>query len=356
MIIIGSSRKMRSAVLTAPGQPLEIIDGIAVPDLRLGQVLVKLAYSGVCHSQVMEASGGRGADHWLPHMLGHEATGRVIETGPEVNKVAVGDLVVLGWIKGAGHEAGGCQYPHGARVINAGGVTTFSDHAVVSENRLVKLPKGVPLDLGVLFGCALPTGAGLVLNEVQPRAGTSLVVFGLGGIGLSALMVARTFDLSTLIAVDISTTKLDLANTLGADHVINAQNEDVVARILEIVPSGADYCVECSGQVLVIEQAFLASHPKTGLTVFASHPKAGEKISLDPHHLISGRQIRGSWGGACDPDRDVPRFAELWRAGVLPLEHLITPHRYTLDTINEALNDLAEGRAIRPIIELDAHV
>lgn len=347
---------MRSAVLTALGQPLEIVDGIVPPDLRAGQVLVKIAYSGVCQSQVMEASGNRGADRWLPHMLGHEATGRVISIGKDVSKVNVGDLVVLGWIKGSGCEAGGCQYNHGDRVINAGGVTTFSDHAVVSENRLVKLPDGVPLDLGVLFGCALPTGAGLILNEVSPVPGSTLAVFGLGGVGMAAFLAARICDLKKLIAVDVSPEKLALAQQLGADHVIDARSEDPVARIAELVPPGADYCAECSGHVRVIEQAFLASHPNTGLTVFASHPKAGDKITLDPHHLISGRQIRGSWGGASDPDRDIPRFAELWRNGRLPLEHLVSARRYRLDEVNEALDDLASGRAMRPVIELDPDV
>lgn len=346
---------IRAAVLTKIGAPLEVMEDIAVPDLRAGQVLVKLAYSGVCHSQVMEASGGRGPDRWLPHMLGHEATGRVISTGPEVTKVASGDLVVLGWIKGMGYEAGGCHYPHGDFTINAGGVTTFSDHAVVSENRLVPLPEGVPLDLGVLFGCVLPTGAGLVLNELQPEAGCTVSVFGLGGIGLAALMAARTYDVR-LIAVDISKEKLDLARDLGADHIINAAEEDPLARIRDIAAPGSEYCVECSGLTSVIEQAFLASHPQKGLTIFASHPKVGEKIALDPHHLISGRRIQGSWGGGSDPDRDVPRMAELWRDGKLPLERLISPRRYRLDEVNEALDDLRFGRALRPVIELNGDV
>ncbi|HAG73609.1 MAG TPA: acetoin dehydrogenase [Gammaproteobacteria bacterium] len=346
---------MRAAVLTKLGAPLEIFDGISVPNLGVGQALVKIAYSGVCHSQVMEAKGGRGHDRWLPHMLGHEATGRVISTGSGVTKVVTGDLVVLGWIKGQGCEAGGCQYICDELKINAGGVTTFSDHTVVSENRLVKLPKGVPLDLGVLFGCALPTGAGIVFNEAQPEAGSSVVVFGLGGIGLSALIAARTYDVN-LIAVDISSSKLELALKLGADHVIDASSSSPVSLIKQITGLGADFCLECSGQTSVIQQAFLASHPNKGLTIFTSHPPAGEVITLDPHHLIAGRKIQGSWGGASNPDRDVPLMATLWKSGNFPIEELISQKRYSLSEINEALNDLAEGRALRPIIEIDAHV
>lgn len=346
---------MRAAVLTELGEPLTVMDDIAIPDLREGQVLVRLAYSGVCHSQLMEARGGRGPDRWLPHMLGHEATGRVLQVGHGVAKVAPDDLVVLGWIKGQGCEAGGCQYPHGDVVINAGGITTFSDHSVVSENRLVKLPEGVPLDLGVLFGCALPTGAGLVFNEVQPEKDAHVAVFGLGGVGLAALIAARTYDVS-LIAIDVSAEKLQLARELGADHVIDASIDNPVERLRQMTNGGADYCVECSGQTRVIEQAFLASHPSRGRTFFASHPPSGEMISLDPHHLIAGRRIQGSWGGASQPDRDVPRMAELWRAGKLPLERLISERRYRLDEINEALDDLAEGRALRPVVELNADV
>ena len=346
---------IQAAVLTELAKPLEIYDGIAVPELKPGQVFVKIAYSGVCMSQVMEQSGARGADPWIPHMLGHEATGRVVSTGSEVVKVAPGDLVVLGWIKGEGAECGGCQYPHGDQVINAGGVTTFSTHAVVSENRLVKLPEGVPLDIGVLFGCAMPTGAGIVLNELNPRPGSKIAVFGVGGIGTCALMATMMHDFSQVIAVDVSPEKLALARELGATHVIDASKNAPVPVIREITEGGVDYAVEASGHVRVIEQAFDATHPKRGLTVFASHPKAGEKISLDPHAMISGRQIRGSWGGGCDPDRDVPRFAEMYRSGRLPLERLLT-RRYGLDQINEALDDLKAGRVFRPLIVIDPDV
>lgn len=346
---------IRAAVLTELGAPLELVEAIPVPDLRPGQVLARIAYSGVCMSQVMEQTGARGPDRWLPHMLGHEATGRVAAVGEGVTKVAPGDLVVLGWIRGTGAETGGCQYDCGGRVINAGGVTTFSTHAVVSENRCVKMPEGVPLHLGVLFGCALPTGAGIVMNELDPRPGTSIAVFGLGGIGLAALMATVMHDFTEVIAVDISEEKLALAREIGATQVLNARDhspDEVIARIHEITKGGADYAVEASGHVRVIEQAFLATHPKRGLTVFASHPRAGETISLDPHHLIAGRQIRGSWGGGCDPDRDIPRFAEMYRAGRMPLEKLISK-RYRLDQINEAMDDLKAGRAFRPLIEID---
>jgi S-(hydroxymethyl)glutathione dehydrogenase/alcohol dehydrogenase len=344
---------VKAAILSELNRPLEVLSGVQTGALRRGQVLVKLAYSGVCHSQLMEARGRRGADPYLPHLLGHEGTGKVVETGEGVTKVRPGDLVVLGWIKGRGLDGGGTQYRLGDRTLNAGGVTTFNESAVVSENRLTPLPAGVPLDVGVLLGCAVPTGAGIVANDLRPVPGSSIAVFGLGGIGMSALMATKLFDCKTVIAVDIAADKLAVAEAFGATHALDASQVDPVATIRELTGgAGVDYAVESSGRVRVIEQAFESVRRSGGVCVFASHPAHGERISLDPYDLICGKQIRGSWGGNCVPDDDIPKFAALYRAGKLPLEKLIT-RRYTLDRINEALDDLESGRVTRPLIEID---
>lgn len=346
---------MRAAVLSELGKPLEILGGIGIPDLGPGQVLVDVAYSGVCRSQLMEVRGARGEDRWLPHMLGHEASGRVLAIGSDVTKVAPGDLVILTWIKGAGHEGGGAKYACGDRIINAGGVTTFSDKAVISENRVVKKPDGLPLDVAVLFGCALPTGAGLVLNELKPRAGTSIAFFGLGGIGMCALMAARLHDFAKIFAVDISDEKLALASDFGADVLIDPTDTDPVGKIkAETQGRGVDYAIDASGVTRVIEMAFEAT-ATPGTTIFASHPPAGEKIRLDPHALISGKRIWGSWGGGSSPDIDTPRFAALYAEGKLPLEKLMS-RSYRLEEINLALDDMEHGRVGRPVIEINPHV
>lgn len=343
---------MKAAVLTELGKPLAIVTDLRVPDLKPGQVLVQLAFSGVCHSQLMEVRGLRGEDRWLPHLLGHEGSGKVVAVGANVTKVAPGDYVILGWIKGAGIEAGGAHYCGDGRRVNAGGVTTFNEQAVVSENRLVQMPKGLPLDIAVLFGCAVPTGVGLVTNELKPVPGTSVAVFGLGGIGMSALLATALHDFAKVIAVDVSEQKLAMAREFGADVTINAAKTDPVQEIRRITNGkGVDYALEASGNCQVIEAAFEATREGGGLCVFASHPSQGEKIRLDPHALISGKQIRGSWGGACDPDVDIPKFAELYLAGRLPLEKLITT-RYTLEQINQAIDDMADGLVGRPIIEI----
>ena len=348
-----TTRQMKAAVLTKLGEPLVIMTAVSLPELSRGQVLVKVAFSGVCHSQLMEARGRRGDDRFVPHLLGHEGSGVVMEVGEGVTKVGPGDRVVLGWIKGSGIDSGGCRYDSNGTILNAGGVTTFNDHAVVSENRLIKLPHGVPLDIAVLFGCAIPTGAGIILNEIKPERGSTVAIFGLGGIGLSALMATMLCECSTVIAIDVSEEKLALAREFGASHTINAGGADTVKEIRALTGNaGVDYAVESSGVCEVIEQAFDSVRRAGGLCVFASHPESGKRIRLDPFELICGKQIRGSWGGGCNPDVDIPEFARLYREGKLPLEKLITK-RYTLDEINVALDDLEHRLVGRPLLEID---
>jgi S-(hydroxymethyl)glutathione dehydrogenase / alcohol dehydrogenase len=347
---------VKAAVLYELGHPLKLVSGIEIPALKEGQVLVRMAYSGVCHSQLMEAGGKRGPDPYLPHLLGHEGTGKVIAIGERVTKVCEGDLVILGWIKGSGLEGGSTRYRLGERVINAGGVTTFNEVAVVSENRMVKLPEGVPLDIGVLFGCAIPTGAGIVTNEIRPASGSTIAVFGLGGIGLSALMATMMYSCDKIIAVDVSEDKLAMAHEFGATHTINSRSRNSVEEIRGLTGGkGVDYSVEASGSCSVIEEAFDSVKRGGGLCVFASHPEYGRKIQLDPFELICGKQIRGSWGGGCNPDVDIPRLARLYRDGRLPLQNLIS-RRYKLDQINNALDDLEQKRVVRPLIEIDASI
>ena len=346
----------RAAVLSSTDAQLEIREGVLLPPPGVGQVLVRIAFSGVCHSQLMEARGARGTDRWLPHLLGHEASGTVVATGLEVDKVVPGDRVVVTWLRGAGSDAAGMRYESPLGAVNSGPVATFSEYATVPENRTVQLPAGIPMDVAVLFGCALPTGGGLVLNELGASNGSTLAIFGLGGIGLCSLMVAAATGLfSQIIAVDVADEKLKLAEGLGATAVINARNDptETIRDLTEGV--GVDFSIEASGKVEVIETAFNSVRRNGGLCVFASHPPAGDAIRIDPFELINGKQIRGSWGGGSNPDRDVPLYAEMYVAGNLPLERLLAK-RYKLDQINEALADLEAGRTLRPLIEIDSTI
>jgi S-(hydroxymethyl)glutathione dehydrogenase/alcohol dehydrogenase len=205
----------------------------------------------------------------------------------------------------------------------------------------------------VLFGCAVPTGAGIVLNEIEPAPGSTIAIFGLGGVGLSALMATRLFDFAEVFAIDVTDSKLELASEFGATRAINSLTCDPLAEISSVTRGrGVDYSIDSSGMAAVIEVAFRSVRRHGGLCVFASHPAAGETIRLDPYELICGKQIRGSWGGACDPDEAVPRLMDLYLEGKLPLERLITK-RYSLEMINEALRDLESGSVGRPLIEID---
>jgi S-(hydroxymethyl)glutathione dehydrogenase/alcohol dehydrogenase len=344
---------MKAAVLFETGKPLRLIDGIELPALLPGQVEVEIAYSGVCHSQLMEVRGKRGEDKYLPHLLGHEATGVVRAAGEGVCKIAVGDKVILGWIRGEGMEASGALYSWRDQVINSGGITTFNERAIVAENRLVPLPAGLPMDLGVLFGCAIPTGAGLALNEINITPDDMVVVIGIGGIGAVSLMYAHCCNPKKLIAIDVNEEKLEAALKLGASHALNGGDADILEQVVALTDGmGADYALDAAGHTATIELAFNAVRRNGGRCVFASHPAAGQKISIDPFELVNGKHIHGSWGGGTRPDQDLPRFYQMAVDQNLPLKNMITK-RYSLDNVNAALDDLEAGRVMRPLLEIN---
>jgi len=343
------------AVLNNTNKPLSIVKDVLLPDLRKGQVLVKIAFSGVCHSQLMEIGGHRGEDKFLPHFLGHEASGYVVSIGPLVKKVKIGQPIILSWIKSSGAETGGCDYIcESGNKINAGPIATFNEYAVVSENRCVPMPKGIPMDVAALFGCAALTGGGIVKNTLRPKKNSTLAIFGLGGIGVTALMAAKNYDLKRIIVVDINQSKLDAAIKFGADETINASKVNPLKHIRELTNHhGVDYSIDSAGLTKTIEQAFSAVKLNGGISVFASHPKFGNKIKLDPFELISGKKILGSWGGSAKPDHDIPHFCKLYKQGKFPIDQLITKI-YKLKDINDAISDLASGKVMRPIIKISA--
>ena len=343
--------KINAAVLEELGKPL-LIKSIDTLPLIPGQVLIKVLFSGVCRSQLMEVNGKRGLDSWLPHLLGHEGSGIVQAISQGVTKVKVGDEVILSWVKGDGMEAPGARYKCGDQIINSGCVTTFSNYSIISENRLVIKPKSLPFDIAVLYGCALPTGAGMVLNEIKPSVDTSIIVLGLGGIGLSALMALKALNVKMIIAVDISDEKLILAKELGATHTFNTMNDNIQQDINKLTDGGADRCIESAGLATTIELGFSLIQKKHGRLLFASHPPDGEMIKIAPHELISGKSIDGSWGGSTMPDKDIPIMYNLFHKSDAPLGSLLAK-RYKLEEINEALADLVAGRVFRPLIVME---
>lgn len=343
--------KIRAAVLYEQLKPLKIED-IETPALGQGQVLVKILYGGICQTQLNEFKGIKGPDRFLPHLLGHEASGVVEETGPGVSKVGPGDYVVLSWIKGPGLEASSSQYLLGDKKINSGAITTFSTFSVVSENRITKIPEKLPADVAALLGCAVPTGAGMVKNTLRAEPGSSIAVFGLGGVGLSAVLYASAVGCGKVIGVDVNGQKLELASKLGATHVINSSNDAVLEKLKELTGgAGVDYAIESSGVKGVMELAFEAIKPG-GTAVIAGNIRKGDKICLDPYGLISGKKIFGTWGGETRPEKDIPFYAEQYLAGKLKLDKLIT-HVYTLDQVNESFSELEKGNVGRALIKLN---
>jgi len=342
-----------AAVLVKLGEPLQIME-LKVPALKTGQVLVKILYSGVCRSQLMEARGLRGVDSWLPHLLGHEGSGIVVDIGPGVTKVKSGDEVILGWIKAEGLDSEGAKYEASdGQIINSGRVTTFSNYAVVSESRVVIKPKELPFDAAVLFGCALPTGAGMVLNELKPSNDQIVIVLGLGGIGLSALIALKAIGVRAIIAIDTSNKKINFAKSLGVIDVINPNIQDVVKTVKELTNSeGADLCIESCGQISTIELGFSLIKRGGGRLLFASHPPEGSLIKINPFELINGKNIAGSWGGASRPDSDIPIMYSIFSKNNNLLNKLITK-RYSLENINQALHDLEMEKVFRPIIKMN---
>ncbi len=345
--------RTEAAVLVELNQPLLSLT-LDLPELRPGQVLVDVAYSGVCHSQLHEVRGRRGPDRFLPHTLGHEGSGTVTAVGPGVAKVRPGDRVVLTWIKGDGADVPSVSYGSELGRVNSGAISTFMRRTVTCENRVVPVPAEMPLREAALLGCALPTGAGVVTNTANPPAGSALVVFGAGGIGLSAVMAARLHGVGTLIAVDVVEQKLADARRFGATHTVNACHCDPVAAILELTGGrGADFAVEAAGRRETMEAAFRCVRDKGGLCVLAGNLPHGEQISLNPFDLIRGKRIVGTWGGDTVPDRDLPRYARLFLDGKLPLADLIS-REYPLSGANAALDDLEGGRVARALINMRA--
>ncbi len=340
--------KTLAAVLVQQNAPLEFWE-LDIPPLSAGQVLVEMAYSGLCHTQLNEIRGMKGPDPFLPHTLGHEGSGVVLEVGANVTKIAPGDLVVLTWLKGSGADVPSCKYGK----VNSGAISTFLERAVVSENRVVPLPVEMPLREAALLGCALPTGAGAVRHQMKLEKGDSFALFGAGGVGLSALLAATSAGAFPRIAVDIQSEKLALASSCGATHLIDAGSENPTQRILEITENrGVDYAFESAGKRVAMEGAFESLRAPGGLCVVAGNLPKGERISLDPFDLIRGKKIIGSWGGSSSIDEDVQFYAQLFLRGELNLGALIT-HEVPLLAINRLIDSLAEGRVARGLISFD---
>ncbi len=355
-------------------KPLEVktVD-LAAPDR--GEVLVRIKAAGLCHSDLSVIDGSRPRP--MPMVLGHEAAGIVTALGADVNDLAVGDHVVLVFVPSCGrclHCATGrpalCEpgaAANGAGTLLGGerrlsiacepvnhhiGVSAFADHAVVARESCVKIDPSIDFAHAALFGCAVLTGVGAVVNTAMVPAGASVAVAGLGGVGLSAILGALACGARQVIAVDLSDEKLAFARSLGATHAVNAGDPEAVATIKALSGGGVDFFFEMAGFVAALELAYAAT-TRGGTTVTAGLPHPDRMLSIQAVSLVAEeRTLKGSYIGSCVPRRDLPRYVALFQAGRLPVDRLLT-HCLRLDEINEAFDRLHDGHAIRQVVLFD---
>jgi len=340
-----------AAVLLNTKSPLEILK-LGFPNLMPGQVLVDVAYSGVCRSQINEVDGLKGKDNFLPHTLGHEGSGIVKEIGPGITKVQPGDHVVLSWLKGSGQNVPSTVYRSQIGNINSGSISTFMKTTIISENRLTVIPTEIPLREAALLGCAVPTGAGIILNNAKLRSGDSIAIFGLGGIGFSSLMAAIAAGTNKIIVIDVVEDKLNNAVSMGASHSINPIRQDVLSEIRRLTnQKGVDFSIEAAGRKDTMEIAFKSVKTNGGKCILAGNLPEGESIVIDPMDLINGKRIVGTFGGETNTDLDIPKYTDWYLSKKLPLSKLIT-REYSLNNINEAITDLKTGGLIRALINM----
>ena len=355
------STKGRAAIYVEPGKPL-IVDDVEFADPGPDQVLVKSLASGVCHSQLhtMQRPARKGRS--LPALLGHESTGVVVAKGREVNHVKEGDHVITTWVdrdSATSHQPivlhalnDRTQYLadwKGSKVMHS--AATWSEYAVAQERVVVPLPKDLPTDVTSIIGCAVMTGAGAIINTLQVRPGQSVAILGAGGIGLCAISAAAIVDAHPVIAVDVSDDKLAFARRFGATDVINAKKLDAVQAIKDFTRGGADFTIDAIGLPETQEAILRATRPgftglhKGGTALLIGLTPPDTRAVLDTSLFIGNRTFTRSSGGDCKPDRDFPIFFRWLREGKLKLESLIT-NRYKLEQINEAVDDLAQGRIL----------
>ena len=336
------------------------------------EVLVQIAAAGVCHSDLSGINGDRSRP--TPVALGHEASGTIVALGPGVDDLALGDHVVMSFLPTCGHcapcaEGRGqlCEPGHaaaakgtllsgakrirceGVEIYHHTGVSAFGRHAVVSRRSVVKITKEVDLVEAALFGCAVMTGVGTVINTCQVRLGQSVAVIGLGGVGLSAVLGAAAAGASRIVAIDLNPAKFEIAREVGATDTLQAGDPDIVAKVKELTAGGVDHAIEMAGVPAAFDLAFQITR-RGGTTATAGLSNANTRFPIPPVPLVcEERTIKGSYMGSCIPSRDIPRFIELWRQGRLPVEKLMSG-KGPLEDINEAFDRLDRGEVIRHLI------
>lgn len=361
--------KITAAVIREKGKPF-LLEELELDEPRPDEILVRMVASGICHTDVTV----RNNPLVLPVVLGHEGAGIVEKAGPRVTKVKPGDRVVLSYVY-CGHCAncreglpayctqslmgtfGGVR-SDGTTTLSKGsekihgnffGQSSLATYALTYENNVVKVRPDAPLEILGPLGCGIQTGAGAVINSLRVKAGSSIAVFGLGAVGLSAVMAAKICGCCAIIGVDIKPNRLALAKELGATHVLDASAVNPTVEIKRITGDGANYALECAGNPKVLRQA-LESVRRPGVCGLIGGAPMGTEVTLDMNSILFGRTVRGILEGDSIPDIFIPQLVEWIMQDRFPLDRLVA--FYSLDQINQALEDSKEGRVIKPIIKI----
>jgi len=373
--------KIKAAVLREIGRPppYEQSQPLTLEDVELdppgpGEVLVRIRAAGLCHSDLSVIDGNRPRP--LPMVLGHEAAGVVEQVGEGVTSLARGDHVVAAFVPSCGHcgpcaasrpalcepgfsanRAGtllsGSRRLHDTRgdVHHHLGVSGFADHAVLAANSLVRVPGDLPFAEAALFGCAVITGVGAVVNTAAMPRGSTVAVVGLGGVGLASLLAARMLEATQIVAIDMNDSKLAVAREFGATATVNAADPQAAEQVRDLTGGGVAFAFEMAGAARALELAYRITH-RGGTTVSAGLSHADQRFSLPHLGLVAEeRTLKGSYLGSCVPSRDIPRYIEWYRAGKLPVNRLLS-ERIRLEEINGAFDRLAAGASIRQVVEI----
>ncbi len=371
--------KTRAAVLYemqkprpyATSRPL-VIEELDLAPPAEGEIMVRIRAAGLCHSDLSTINGDR--PRQMPMALGHEAAGEVVEIGIGVKDIVIGDHVILVFVPSCGRclpcaegrpalcepgakaNGAGTLLTGGMRLSKAGktihhhiGVSAFADYAVVARESAIKIDRSLAFEEAALFGCAVITGAGAVINTAKMPAGSSAAIVGLGGVGLMSMLAARLSGARTIVAIDMLDDKLALARQLGATHTVNARDPQCAEQVRDLTGGGVDYAFEMASSVKALELAYKITR-RGGTTVTGSLPHPTHTMALPATNLVAEeRTLKGSYVGSCVPQRDIPRFISLYQQGLLPVDRLMS-ERISLDQINEGFDRLSDGGTVRQIV------
>jgi len=372
--------KIRGAVLYQMGKerPYHKSNPLVIEELELGEpqsgeILVKIHAAGLCHSDLSVIDGNR--PRQVPMVLGHEAAGEVVELGPDVKDLEIGDHVVFSFVPVCGHcmpcmTARPALCENGVAANNKGtllgggtrlkgkqkediyhhmGVSGFAEYTIASRHSVVKIDKTLPYEVAALFGCAIMTGVGAVINTARLMMGQTVLITGMGGVGFAALLGALAGGASKIIVADVNKEKLAQAMALGADHSIDTSEANALEQVKDLTRGGVDIGLEFAGVIPALEFTYNAT-ARGGKTVTAGLPHPSKKMEFAPVKLVAEeRTLQGSYLGSCIPARDIPAYIKLYQTGRLPVDKLMT-HKLKLNDINEAFERLADGKAIRQIV------